>query len=441
MDAAPSPLPLLPARAESRVWVALSGGLDSTALLHRLARDASHRRHGLAAIHVHHGLQLDADAWAAHCSALCATLDVPLQVRHVQVDTTRGEGTEAAARARASAGVRLCHGCRRHPRHGASPPGPGGNLPVARTACLRSRWPGVDAAVAGVRPGWQWRPLLETPREAICWRTPTGSRWNGSRIPATRTPTSTATSCASEILPLLRRALAARGRGLRAQRGAERRNPRTAGADWTGSSLAAAATADPARLERRAAARSRPARSAHACCGAGSTHSACRHSRPKAWRRSRHDLLDDTRGCAGASSPGRTRSCGAGVACCMPNGSAAACRCTGRRRGMAWRAIWSCPMAALLSAGRRDATASRSPLRLIARQGGERIALPGRYASACAEGRAAATRRSAVGTRQHAACCRQGDGALLAAGDVALSAELRCLAARARRTPASGRRG
>ncbi|MBD9435473.1 tRNA lysidine(34) synthetase TilS [Pseudoxanthomonas sp. PXM03] len=167
MDAAPSPLPLLPARAESRVWVALSGGLDSTALLHRLARDASHRRHGLAAIHVHHGLQLDADAWAAHCSALCAALDVPLQVRHVQVDTTRGEGTEAAAR-------------RARQQVFASVMDAGDILATAHhrqdqaeTFLLRALRASGPDGLASMRPwrafgpGWQWRPLLETPREAL----------------------------------------------------------------------------------------------------------------------------------------------------------------------------------------------------------------------------------------------------------------------------------
>jgi tRNA(Ile)-lysidine synthase len=167
MDAAPSPLPLLPARAESRVWVALSGGLDSTALLHRLAHDASHRRHGLAAIHVHHGLQLDADAWAAHCSALCTALDVPLQVRHVQVDTTRGEGTEAAAR-------------RARQQVFASVMDAGDILATAHhrqdqaeTFLLRALRASGPDGLASMRPwrafgpGWQWRPLLETPREAL----------------------------------------------------------------------------------------------------------------------------------------------------------------------------------------------------------------------------------------------------------------------------------
>ena len=46
--------------------VGFSGGLDSTVLLHMLASDADARSAGLRAIHVHHGLHADADAWAAY---------------------------------------------------------------------------------------------------------------------------------------------------------------------------------------------------------------------------------------------------------------------------------------------------------------------------------------------------------------------------------------
>ena len=52
------------------VLVGFSGGLDSTALLHLLAHDADTRSAGLRAIHVHHGLHADADAWSAHCAQI-----------------------------------------------------------------------------------------------------------------------------------------------------------------------------------------------------------------------------------------------------------------------------------------------------------------------------------------------------------------------------------
>jgi tRNA(Ile)-lysidine synthase len=77
----------------ARIAVGLSGGVDSVVLLHKL-RDVP----GVSAIHVHHGLSRNADAWAAFCRRLCKRLDVPLTVRKVKV-VKRGEGLEAAARA------------------------------------------------------------------------------------------------------------------------------------------------------------------------------------------------------------------------------------------------------------------------------------------------------------------------------------------------------
>ena len=78
-----------------RLCVGLSGGCDSTVLLHLLA--ALRPRYALCAVHVHHGLSPNADAWAEHCTALCAELAIPLQVSRVAV-APHGEGLEAAAR-------------------------------------------------------------------------------------------------------------------------------------------------------------------------------------------------------------------------------------------------------------------------------------------------------------------------------------------------------
>ncbi|QLF94824.1 tRNA lysidine(34) synthetase TilS [Pseudomonas sp. ABC1] len=88
---------LEPWTSSGRVWVAFSGGLDSTVLLHAVATLATRRPlPEVRAVHVHHGLQAVADAWVGHCQAVCDALQVELSVRRVQVDG--GSSLERAAR-------------------------------------------------------------------------------------------------------------------------------------------------------------------------------------------------------------------------------------------------------------------------------------------------------------------------------------------------------
>ena len=80
------------------ILVGFSGGLDSSVLLHACAASPSLRESGLRAIHVHHGLHRDADAWAAHCERTCNALAIPLVLVRVSVEGDAGDGPEAAAR-------------------------------------------------------------------------------------------------------------------------------------------------------------------------------------------------------------------------------------------------------------------------------------------------------------------------------------------------------
>jgi tRNA(Ile)-lysidine synthase len=82
----------------ARLVLGLSGGLDSSVLLHALVALRARHPFELAAVHVHHGLSRNADAWAAFCERLCATHAVPLTVVRVQLDRADPAGIEAAAR-------------------------------------------------------------------------------------------------------------------------------------------------------------------------------------------------------------------------------------------------------------------------------------------------------------------------------------------------------
>ena len=161
-----SPLPNLPA-APRPVLVGFSGGLDSTVLLHWLAQSAAQRDAGVRAVHVHHGLQPAADAWAQHCQAICTAWKIELQVIGVDVARDSGHGLEAAARhARRDAFARALR--------------PDEQLALAHhrddqaeTFLLRAlRGSGVDglAAIRSEAPfatGTVWRPLLQVPRAAL----------------------------------------------------------------------------------------------------------------------------------------------------------------------------------------------------------------------------------------------------------------------------------
>lgn len=92
------------------VAIALSGGRDSAALLHACAawRDAGARVR-LVALHIHHGLQADADAWECACERMAGAAGVAFHARRVHVAVDAGQGIEEAAReARYAALEALC---------------------------------------------------------------------------------------------------------------------------------------------------------------------------------------------------------------------------------------------------------------------------------------------------------------------------------------------
>jgi tRNA(Ile)-lysidine synthase len=76
--------------------VALSGGRDSIVLLNALLAAQDTRMRG--AVHVHHGLSPNADAWAAFCDRTCRERGVPLAIERVDVPRAPRTSLESEAR-------------------------------------------------------------------------------------------------------------------------------------------------------------------------------------------------------------------------------------------------------------------------------------------------------------------------------------------------------
>jgi tRNA(Ile)-lysidine synthase len=79
-------------------WIAYSGGMDSSVLLHALVAIRDRLAFEIRAVHVDHGLHADSRAWSEHCARACERLAVPLRTRRVEIVPVRGESLEALAR-------------------------------------------------------------------------------------------------------------------------------------------------------------------------------------------------------------------------------------------------------------------------------------------------------------------------------------------------------
>ena len=97
--------------AVRRVAVAYSGGRDSTALLHATLARAAELGVQVLALHVHHGLSANADAWLAHCEAQCRRWSrgerrVEFVAQRLTDHPGSGESVEAWAREQRYAALR-----------------------------------------------------------------------------------------------------------------------------------------------------------------------------------------------------------------------------------------------------------------------------------------------------------------------------------------------
>ena len=156
------------------VAVAFSGGRDSTALLHATASQAAERGITVLALHIHHGLSEQADAWQQQCQVLCDTWaargwQLRFIAHRLPTRPAKGDSVEAwarQARYKALRALALAHGASlvllAHHRRDQ-----------AETVLLQALRGAGTAGLAGMprcieRGGLTWaRPWLDLPREAI----------------------------------------------------------------------------------------------------------------------------------------------------------------------------------------------------------------------------------------------------------------------------------
>src|SRR5262245_21612114 len=140
------------------IAVGLSGGVDSVVLLHQL----KDRR--VSAIHVHHGLSSNADAWADFCRMLCKSWGIPFSAHRVSVQRA-GQGLESAARDARYSAVRKSKAAVIALAHNLDDQAETVLMNLLRGAGLR----GASGMPEHSRLGGKtlWRPLLNMPRREI----------------------------------------------------------------------------------------------------------------------------------------------------------------------------------------------------------------------------------------------------------------------------------
>jgi tRNA(Ile)-lysidine synthase len=152
---------------DAPLCVGLSGGLDSTALLHATAALAAREGLALRALHVNHGLQPQSDDWVDACRRVCAGLGVAFESREVRVARGSGGSLEAEARSARYAAVAaaLADGERFLAAHHRDD-----QLETVLIQLLRGAGVAGLAAMPHRAPlgqGWLLRPLLEVGRDEL----------------------------------------------------------------------------------------------------------------------------------------------------------------------------------------------------------------------------------------------------------------------------------
>ncbi len=78
----------------SKLYIAFSGGLDSTVLLHAM----SNKNMPIHAVYINHHLQKENDNWQIHCEQFCQQWKIPFSVLHAEINQQPQQSIEELAR-------------------------------------------------------------------------------------------------------------------------------------------------------------------------------------------------------------------------------------------------------------------------------------------------------------------------------------------------------
>ncbi len=81
-----------------RYWLAFSGGIDSSVLLHALAQLGAELPSAIGAVYIDHGLQAESQQWSDHCRTVCQGYGVAFQSIKAQLVFESGDSLEEKAR-------------------------------------------------------------------------------------------------------------------------------------------------------------------------------------------------------------------------------------------------------------------------------------------------------------------------------------------------------
>ena len=86
---------------KNRIFVAFSGGLDSTALLFLCKKALKQEKiRNLKAIHINHNLSKNSDNWQQHCESFCRGNNIEFESFMVEVSKNRSSIESQARQAR-----------------------------------------------------------------------------------------------------------------------------------------------------------------------------------------------------------------------------------------------------------------------------------------------------------------------------------------------------